>query len=289
MHYVNVAIVPDSSISLPEPLIKALPVHVVPFEIHHAGRIYRDGLDITASEFYQIQQSDTPLPTTSAPSPGAFLEAYKNASQNAGSILCITLSSQLSAAYSSALLAMNYFSDEFPDVKIRVIDSQAAGTAEGLLVLEIARIASNGAGFDQLLEYTESRIGSVYMAAYLETLYYIWRGGRIPRIALWMSKFFKIRPVLEFSEGHIGLVERPRSSRLATKKLVTRAKEKVGNNPVRVAIIHADASQQAIELQGNVNKALNPVELFISELAPVIGAHTGPGLVGCAIQIVHKS
>ena len=127
------------------------------------------------------------------------------------------------------------------------------------------------------------------MAAYLETLYYIWRGGRVPRIAVWMSQLFKIRPILEFSRGHIGLVERPRSTRLAMQRLVIRTKEHIGSKLARVAIIHSGAPEQAIQLQDDVSKALRPIELFISELAPVIGAHTGPGLVGCAVQTIDDS
>jgi DegV family protein with EDD domain len=120
--------------------------------------------------------------------------------------------------------------------------------------------------------------------AYLETLYYVWRGGRVPRVAMWMGNLLKIKPVLELSEGHIGMVERPRTTRLAIDRLIARARERIGGGSARVAVIHAGAPEPAAAMEERIREELAPVELFISELAPVIGAHTGPGLVGCAFH-----
>lgn len=282
----GVAIVADSSISLPSALLEGLPVYTVPFEIHHQGRVYRDGVDITAADFYQMQREGSSLPTTSAPQPGAFLDAYAKAAEHAASVLCVTLADKLSATHESALLAKEQAVESVPGVDIRVLDSQTAGTAEGLLVLEAARLAASGASLDEVQAAAEQRVHSVYLMAYLETLYYIWRGGRVPRVAMWMGHLLKIKPVLELSEGHIAMVERPRTTRLATDRLISRARERIGSSPARVAVIHAGAPEPAAALAERIRDELAPVELFISELTPVIGAHTGPGLVGCAFHPV---
>ena len=285
----GVAIVADSSISLPPELLAGLPVYTVPFEIHHQGHVYRDGVDITATDFYQLQREGSSLPTTSAPQPGAFLDAYTKAAEQAASVLCVTLAGKLSATYESAILAKEQAVEATPGVDIRILDSQTAGTAEGLLVLEAARLAAGGASIDQMEAAAEQRVHTVYLMAYLETLYYIWRGGRVPRVAMWMGNLLKIRPVLELSEGHIGMVERPRTTRLATDRLISRVRERIGNNPSRIAVIHAGAPGPAAALEERIRGELAPVELFISELTPVIGAHTGPGLVGCAFHPVGAS
>jgi len=282
----GVAIVADSSISLFPTLLKDLPVYTVPFEIHHQGRVYHDGVDITAADFYQMQRDGQSLPTTSAPTPGAFLDAYTSAAEHASSVLCVTLADKLSATYESAMVAKAQAVESLPEVDIRVLDSQTAGTAEGLLVLEAARLAHSGASIEQVQTAAEQRVHSVYLMAYLETLYYVWRGGRVPRVAMWMGRLLKIRPVLELSEGHIGLVERPRTTRLATDRLISRAREHIGSSPARIAVIHAGAPEPAAALEERIRQELAPVELFISELTPVIGAHTGPGLVGCAFHPV---
>ena len=282
----GVAIVADSSISLPPSLLKDLPVYTVPFEIHHQGHVYRDGVDITAADFYQMQRDGQSIPTTSAPTPSAFLDAYIKAAEYASSILCITLAGKLSATYESAMLAKAQAMESLSGVDIRVLDSQTAGTAEGLLVLEAARLADSGASIEDVQAAAEQRVHSVYLVAYMETLYYVWRGGRVPRVAMWMGRLLKIRPVLELSEGHIGMVERPRTTRLATDRLISRARERIGNGPAQIAIIHTGAPEAAAALEERVHQELAPVELFISELTPVIGAHTGPGLVGCAFHPV---
>ena len=282
----GVAIVADSSISLPPALLEDLPVYTVPFEIHHQDRVYRDGVDITAADFYQMQRDGTSLPTTSAPPPGAFLDAYTKAAEHASSVLCVTLADKLSATHESATVAKAQAAESLSGVDIRVLDSQTAGTAEGLLVLEAARLAVSGASIEDVQAVAEQRVHSVHLMAYLETLYYVWRGGRVPRVAMWMGRLLKIRPVLELSEGHIGMVERPRTTRLATDRLISRARERIGSNSARIAVIHAGAPGPAAALGERIRKELAPVELFISELTPVIGAHTGPGLVGCAFHPV---
>ncbi|MDA1215780.1 MAG: DegV family protein [Chloroflexi bacterium] len=282
----GVAIVADSSISLPPALLKDLPVYTVPFEIHYQDRVYGDGIDITAADFYQMQRDGPSLPTTSAPPPGAFLDAYTKAAAHASSILCVTLADKLSATHESAMVAKAQAAESLPGVDIRVLDSQTAGTAEGLLVLEAARLADSGASIEDVQAAAEQRVHSVYLMAYLETLYYVWRGGRVPRVAMWMGRLLKIRPVLELSEGHIGMVERPRTTRLATDRLISRARERIGSSPARIAVIHAGAPEPAAALEERIRQELAPVELFISELTPVIGAHTGPGLVGCAFHSI---
>src|SRR5690606_18435962 len=103
--FMTAAIVTDSTASLPSPLVEGLPLVVVPMEVHHAGKVYHDGVDITPSEFYALQRSGKVLPTTSSPQPGAFAEAFARAAEQAEEIVCVTLSSDLSSTYASAIMA----------------------------------------------------------------------------------------------------------------------------------------------------------------------------------------
>lgn len=282
----SLAIVADSSISLPASLIQPLPVHVVPFEIHHQGQVYRDGVDLTSGGFYDLLRDRGALPTTSAPQPGAFLEAFQEASATAGSVLCVTLAAKLSAAHESALVAQEQARLLLPNLEVRVLDSQTAGTAEGLLVLEAARQAAEGTPLEQVAATVEQRIPSVHLLGFMETLYYVWRGGRAPRVAMWMGHLLNFKPILELSAGHIGMVERPRTRQRAMARLLALVEQRLQGQPARVAVIHAGAPEAAQLLAERVEAELKPVELFTSELTPVIGVHVGPGLVGCAFQPV---
>ena len=282
----SLAIVSDSNVSVPPSLIAGLPLHVVPLEIHHRGRVYRDGVDLTPSEFYALQRTAPTPPTTSAPRPGAFIEAFTQAARDASEVLCLTLSSKLSATHEVALAAQREAVASLPDTRINVVDSRSAAAAQGLVVLEAARMASSGATADQVLREVDGWIGAVHLYGYLDSLYYVWRGGRLPRVLMWMGKLLDVKPVLRLSDGQIGMVERPRTERRAIERVVALAASKAAGGPTRVAVIHADAPGRAEELAERLVKAIAPTELFITELTPVIGAHTGPRLVGCALHVL---
>ena len=282
------AIVADSTISLPAVLLHDLPVFVAPFEIHHGGRVYADGIDLSPSEFYDLQRRSDPLPTTSAPQPGAFLQAIRQAAEVSDQIICLTLSSGLSAAYSSALIAKEEARNALPGVQVQVVDTRTAGPAEGLVVLEAARLAAAGASAETVLATIRQRLDSTHLMTYVETLYYIWRGGRVPRVALWLGTLLDVKPILELSGGVIRMLERPRTRWRAMVRLEALARQRLGDGPARVAVVHAGAPQQAQELAERLSHAVMPAELFITEFTPVIGAHTGPGLVGCAFHPISQ-
>jgi DegV family protein with EDD domain len=277
------AIVTDSNVSLPVSLLEGLPISVVPLEIHHEAQVYKDGIDITPSEFYDLQRVAKILPTTSAPQPGAFAEAFSRAAKTADEIICLTLSSQLSATYSAAITAREAVVGSLANVRIEVIDSLCAGTAQGLVALAAARMANQGATTDALLLNIAHWRSTVRLYGYLQSLYYVWRGGRVPRALMWMGKLLDVKPVLQLSEGKIGMVARPRTERLAMDRVVALATLAAANERTQIAVMHAAAPEQAGVLAQRLRSELAPDELFITEFTPVIGAHTGPGLVGCAV------
>jgi DegV family protein with EDD domain len=277
------AIVTDSNVSLPPSILEVVPIAIVPLEIHDKNRIYRDGIDITTSEFYALQRTADVLPTTSAPQPGAFLEAFTHAAKSTDEVICLTLSSHLSATYSAAIMARDAAAISLSHVRIEVVDSLCAGTAQGLIALAAGRMANDAATTDAILlniDYWRTR---VRLYGYLQSLYYVWRGGRVPRTLMWLGKLLDVKPVLELSEGKIGMIERPRTERRAMDRIVALAKSAAANDRVQIAVMHAAALNKAEVLAARLSDELAPDEVFITEFTPVIGAHTGPGLVGCAV------
>ncbi len=280
----TVAIVTDSSVSLPSELLDGLPVFVVPMEIHHDGTVYRDGLDLTPASFYDLQRTGASMPTTSAPNPGAFVEAFEAAAGAADEIVCLTLSAALSATYAAADAARHMFRESNGKVAIEVIDTRSAATAEGLMVLAAGRSAQRGATASAIVADVRRWQSQIALYGYLDSLYYVWKGGRVPRVLMWMGKLLDVKPVLQLADGKIGMVERPRTERRAMDRIVALAQDSVGDAPARIAVMHADARSRAELLADRLQATLSPQEMFLTELTPVIGAHTGPGLVGCAIH-----
>ena len=151
-------------------------------------------------------------------------------------------------------------------------------------MLAAARAAAKCADADDILGRVPAWIASVELFGCLATLEYVWRSGRVPRVLMWMGNALGVRPVLRLTNGTIGMVERPRSERKALDRVALLAERSAEGAPARVAVIHAAAPERAAELAQRLEEAVRPVELFVTELTPVIGAHTGPGLVGCAVH-----
>ncbi|MBI2872332.1 MAG: DegV family protein [Chloroflexi bacterium] len=276
----KVSVVADSSISLPSQMLEQHSILTAPFEIAFGDHVYRDGTE--PARFYELLRTSPQLPTTSSPSPASFLAAFEKAAHQAKDILCLTLSAQLSATYQSACSAAAMAKESLPGVRIRVVDTQTAAAAEGLLALAVARRAQAGADMEEVLRATSELQARVRLLGILDTLYYIWRGGHIPKVAVWLGSALQIKPLLELSSGDVHLVARPRTQRRALEQMLGMMDRYLGSGPASVAVVHAATPEAAVELEAEVRRRFQCRELFVTEFPPVIGAHTGPGLLGCA-------
>lgn len=280
----STAVVSDSNVSLPADVTRGLPLFFAPLEVRIGGRVYADGVDIAPADFYELLRSSPELPTTAAPSPGAFLDAIRQAGEAADEVVCLTLSADLSAAHSAAAEAVRLAETQLPHLRVSLVDSRSAGAAQGLIALDAARLAASGASTSDVLARVERRIGDTHFIGYLDTLYYLWRGGRVPRLFMWMGSILKMKPILQLSAGRIGMVERPRTDAKALARLAAIAAERTGGHLTRAAVMHASEPGKAEMLAERLRSHLRIEELFITEFTPAIGAHTGPGLVGCAFH-----
>jgi len=282
VHKRKVAVVVDSSSCLPREILELWHIYVVPHELLIEDRSFRDGIDIEPAEFYRLLQQNHKVPTTSSPKPARFLEIFQMASNVAESIACITLSANFSATYDSACIAARMAGSELPGCSIKVIDSKAAAGAEGLIALEAARVAQKGDDLERVMSRVEELIPRVNLIAFLDTLYYLRRSGRMPRIGAWAAYLLGIKPLTELKLGEARLLDKPRSRARAMEQLVSIMKGRVQDKPVHVNVMHAHAAADAQKLYQQVEAEFNCQELFISEFTPVMGAHLGPGLLGLA-------
>jgi DegV family protein with EDD domain len=277
----KVAVAADSVCCLPQEIVEKYDIHVVPLEIIYEGKSYRDGVDITPNEVYKIMRKKENLPTTSTASVGDFLNAYRELSQKAESVLCITVTSLQSKTFEAASAAREVAKEEIPNTVIEVFDSRSVAAALGFIVREAARFADEGAGLAETIEAARNMMGKVNFLAMLDTLYYLARLGRIARAAAWAGNVLDMKPVLEHSPsvGETMPVARPRTRRRAIERMLQIMDKRTGGSPVHVMVQHADELEEAKKLAAEIESRFNCVEMYITEFAPVMGVHTGPGLL----------
>ena len=281
----DVAVVTDSVAQVPAETAHVLKISVVPSVVVMQGRQYRDGVDLDPQSLYREMREEGVLPQTTAPPVGYFYEAFSSCLQGgAGAVLYVGLTSRLSATFSAAEAAAHILKEEQPTSIIRLYDTRTATMAQGFIAIEAARMANQGADLQQVfsraLEVRE-RVG-LYVS--LETLDYLARGGRIGRAAYMLGSRLHILPVLTIDdEGCVAPIARVRGAHMATARIVDMVLPVLQDcHRVHIAIMHAGVPEKADEMERLVREKIDPYEIIRTDFTPVMGAHTGPGVIGLA-------
>lgn len=277
-----VAIVTDSTVCLSQDFLCRFPIQVVPLQLTIGDQTYQDGVDLEYDDFYRFMAKTSVDTRTSAPTPNAFLNAFREASVYATDILCLTISTRLSATYDSARLAVGVASDQFPRLNIRVLDSGAVGGALALIVLESAKYAAEGASLNLVADTAKHIAAKVQFLGVLDTLRFVSKSGRMPKPLVWASSLLKIKPVLGIQHGDINLLARPRTKERAIYQILQTMEKRVGREGLHVNVMHAGVPDEAEALQEKIGEHFNCRELFVSAFSPVMGTYTGPGLLAIA-------
>ena len=257
-------------------------IRIVPLNFYSEGKVYKDWVDITPAEAYELFLKDPESFKTSAASPEDCLKAYREASQPAKDILCITISAKLSAVYNVAQGAKEQAKTELPQTSIAVLDSRTATAAEGFIALVAARAAAEGKSLAEVVKAAEEIRDRVSIVAFMNTVRYVYRTGRIPKVAAWVGSMLNIRPVFTISSGVPHFVGAVRNKERGTARLLKVMRGKVGLNPVHVAVMHAYALDEAEKLKERVSAEFNCAELWLTEFSPAMGYACGTGTLGLA-------
>ncbi len=278
-------IVVDSAASLPPDAARHPQVLIVPMRLVFDGKTYLDGRDIAPDEFYRMLKQSAVPPTTSAPSPGDYLEVFKRAAEKHSAVLCLTVASRFSASFKAAESGTMEARTQLPGVEITVLDSGSAAGGEGLIALEGLRVASEGGALSDVAEAAKEVMPRVRLLAFLDTLYYLWKGGRVPRIAHAGTSLLRIKPTFELAQGEVRTIARPRTHRRAMSQLIDSMRERIqpaSQGRVHATVMHAADPDSAEQLRQRIAAEFPCETLFVSAFTPVMGAHTGPGLLGVA-------
>jgi len=279
----EVAMVTDTTACILQEQVERYDIEIVPVQLIFDDRTYRDGIDINASEFYaRLRQASKP-PTTSSSPPEMYLEAYQKASEGAEGILCITEPSKFSAMFDSAMVAREILRKTRPEVSIEVIDCATAAAGQGLVTLAAARAAATGQNLLAVKEIAKNVMEHVNLFATLDTLHYLVKSGRVPQAAALVNSILQIKPVFTLNHASAHTVALPRTIESAMKRILKLMERNVvKGKPLHVAVMHADALDNAMVLRNHIASQFHCSELFITEFTPVMGVHTGPGLFGVA-------
>jgi len=269
----RVKIVTDSTADIPPEIARDLDIEVVPLYVHFGDDVYRDGVDLTPQEFFEMLAKSPHHPRTSQPSPGEFLEVYKAAKDYDG-VLSIHLSSKLSGTYSSAVSAR----DMIPELDIRVVDSKGASMVFGLVVIEAAKAAKRGEPLDEILALVEKTIakGEIFFA--VDTLDYLHRNGRIGKAQHLLGSLLNFKPILTLEGGYVTSFDKVRGKNKVIPRLIELLIERIGaGRQIKTAVVHSVAAESAAHLADEVRKNFQVKEMYITSLGAVIGTHVGPG------------
>jgi len=279
----RVRVIADSVGQVPADLARDLDIPVIPYAVMIQGVSYLDGVDLQPDTLYQRMRVEKVIPKTSAPSPGLYIKALLDCiNKGAKFILLVCVSSNLSGAYNIACKAVDLVREEHPDIDIEVFDSKTAAIAEGYVAIQAARAAKAGmdlAGLLQVARETQKRVGIVVS---FDTLEYLAIGGRIGKAAYLLGNLIDIKPIISLdSEGFVEPIGKVRGNPKAFEAIIEHVEKITANcRRLQLAVMDADAPDRADELKRLAIERLKPNEIMNTTITPVMGAHTGPGLVG---------
>ncbi|MFC1933781.1 DegV family protein [Chloroflexota bacterium] len=269
-----IKIVTDSIADLPSQVAQELGITVVPLNVRFGTEVYRDGVDLTAEQFYDRLKHNKTLPVTSVPAPGTFAETYDKLAEETDEILVITLTSKLSGTYDVALQSIGLMKKK---CRVEVVDSQQAVMAQGFIAMAAAKASQSGASFDEVLDVVQSNIPRVDMRAAFDTLEYLERGGRIGKAQALLGSILKINPIIGLKDGEAFPFGRERSRAKAIDHLYNFAMSY--SHIEEIAVEYATAFDEAEALAERLGAKFPKERIYRSMASPVIGTHTGPSLI----------
>lgn len=276
----HVAIVTDSTAYLPQEALTRHRITVVPLAVVIGDEALEEGTEVSAPAVARALQRRKPV-TTSRPSPEEFAAAYRAVAESgATEIVSLHLSAEFSGTYDAALLA----GADAP-VPVRVVDTAMVAMALGFPVLSAAEAAEAGGSADEIVAAAEKRASDTSAYFYVDTLDYLRRGGRIGAAQALLGSALAVKPLLQLDEGRIQLLEKVRTASKALARLEEIVVERAGTRPVDIAVHHLAAADRASALAERLRARVPGLNtLVLSEVGAVIGAHTGPGLLGAVVS-----
>jgi len=274
----TVKIITDSVADLSPQIVAEIGISVVPLRVRFGDEVYRDGIDLTPDQFYGKLKTSKVFPNTSVPSPADFVQVYDKLAEETDEILAILVSARLSATYEVARQSVEKMKRK---CRVELLDSETATMAEGFIVMTAAKAAKGGASLDEVIKVARKAIPRVDFRAAFDTLDYLRKGGRIGRAQAFLGSMLKINPIIALKDGVVEPAGRTRSRAKAIDLLYDFA---AGYARIEEMAVENTACPEEAEALLERLGAIFPKErIHRSRMTPVIGTHTGPGLLLVAV------
>ncbi len=274
----TVRVVTDSTADLPKEIVEELGISVVPLHIHFGDDTFQDGVSISTEGFYNLLTTGDILPKTSAPSSGMFIETYEEIAQESDEIISIHISTKLSATYASALVAKDGV--ETP-CRIEIVDTLSASIGLGLLVVQAARMAREGATLDEILDVTTSSIPRTQYFGVVDTLEYLHKGGRIGKAATFLGSMLNVKPILGLRDGIAHPIERVRGRERALDRVCELVS---GYGPIlSLGVAHTTTEAEMELLASRLSQFFPADEILRTRCGATLGTYLGPGALCVAL------
>ena len=274
----KVRIVTDSSSCLPPELIEKYGISVLPVGLVIDDKIYRDCIDITLEEICQRIRNLEKQPTTTAVSPGDFLNTFTELAKSTDNIVCILVSRVLTATQEVAYQTRRLIRRQYPGINIEIIDSKTSAGALGFVVLEAARAAEQNKSLGEVVEVTRDMVSRVMYLAALDTLKYLINIGRAPKSAA-IGEMLDVKPIIGFVDdtGLIEVVARVRGKRKSIAKVVDLISKYIDTDrPINVMVHYSDGIEEATELRDLIAARYDCTEIYLTPYSPVMVSAVGP-------------
>ncbi|MFC0525404.1 DegV family protein [Pontibacillus salicampi] len=271
------AILTDSTAYLSKEAREQLNIHMVPLSVTIGNETYREEIDLSADDFFDMVRGAEELPKTSQPSIGYITEKLEELAQDYDAVVAIHLSSGISGTYQSTVSA----GDMVEELDVHVFDSEISCMAQGFYVLEAADMANNGATAEQIMERLHQMKHTVQAYFMVDDLTHLQRGGRLSGTQAFVGSLLQVKPVLHFLDTKIVPFEKIRTRKKALKRVKGLFEEEAQEgDPMRATIIHANREMDAQEIVTELQSKYPNVEFIVSYFGPVIGTHLGEGAIG---------
>ena len=267
----------DSACDLPKSYFETNPVTLIPLRVHIDETEYLDVMTIDSKEVYaQIRQGKQPK--TSQASPEQFLTLFEELGQSGEEGLYIAFSSELSGTHNTAVMIRDQVKEEFPNLKLTIIDSKCASLGYGLLVKEAVRLQKLGEPIERIIEIIRFKAKHMEHLFTVEDLDYMARGGRVSKTSAIIGGLLNIKPLLQVDNGKLVPIEKIRGRKKVLKRILEIMEERGEKlHEQTIAISHGDDEPFALEMKELIEKTFKPKQIEIYVIGSVIGAHTGPG------------
>ncbi|MDP6500957.1 MAG: DegV family protein [Dehalococcoidales bacterium] len=273
-----VRIITDSLSDITSDLAEKLGVTVVPLTVVFGHETFLDRVTITTDQFYDRLVNGSVWPTTTQPTPAAFVEAYDELAKKTDEILVVTLSSKLSGTYQSALSAKGMVEGK---CRIEIIDSERVAMGLGLIIISAARKAQAGASLDELLEWVRGAMTRSHSIVYFDTLTYLAKGGRIGKAKQLLGSVLSMKQILTIKDGEIAPLTRKRSLASGMDYLYSFV---TGFSSIEaLAVEHTTTKDIADSLAGRLSPDIPAENIYRSTVSPVLGVHGGPGVIAVTV------